>query len=235
MAAILDSAAQDATDSLTLGELFETWLRDGVARNNANAELRRSFNKDVLPSLGTKPLRDVTEHDLRAILRRVVARNAPRRAVSVYADINQMLSWGEKRKPWRALLIDGNPAHLVDIDQLLPDDYEEERSRVLSTEELRELKQICIRMDQTYADLPPGQKYSGIRPLKKETDCPCGSAWERCVASVSCWPPNGATWIWTTASGSSRPRTSKASVGRSRITTSSSPRSPVIILKCSTP
>ena len=170
VAAVLDSAAQDATDSLTLGELFETWLRDGVARNNDNAELRRSFNKDVLPSLSTKPLRDVTEHDLRAILRRVVARNAPRRAVSVYADINQMLSWAEKRKPWRALLIDGNPAHLVDIDQLLPDDYEEERSRVLSTEELRELKQICIRMDQTYADLPPGQKYSGVRPLKKETE-----------------------------------------------------------------
>lgn len=104
------------TDCLTLGELFETWLRDGVARNNANAELRRSFSKDVLPPLANKPLNDVTEHDLRTILRKVIARNAPRRAISLFADITQMLSWAEKRQPWRALLIDGNPAHLIDID-----------------------------------------------------------------------------------------------------------------------
>lgn len=170
VAAVLASAAQDAADCLTMGDLFDTWTRDGVARNNDNAELHRSFKKDVLPSLGTKLLRDVTEHDIRAILRQVVARNAPRRAAGLYADINQMLSWAEKRKPWRGLLIDGNPAHLVDLNQLLPDDYEEERSRVLSAQELRELKQICTDMDQAYADIPPGQKYNGVRPLKKETE-----------------------------------------------------------------
>lgn len=158
------------TDCLTLGELFETWLRDGVARNNANAELRRSFSKDVLPPLANKPLNDVTEHDLRTILRKVIARNAPRRAISLFADITQMLSWAEKRQPWRALLIDGNPAHLIDIDLLLPETYEEERSRILSHDELRELHQKCTGMADVYSALPAGQKYGGIRPLKKETE-----------------------------------------------------------------
>ena len=168
--AVLIEAAKESPHVYTLGDLFDTWLRDGVARNNDNAELRRSFTKDVLPTLSKKPLSDVTEHDLRAILRKVIARNAPRRAISLFADITQMLSWAEKRQPWRALLIEGNPAHLIDIDMLLPETYEEERSRILSADELRELHQKCSGMAQAYTALPAGQKYSGVRPLKKETE-----------------------------------------------------------------
>ena len=168
--AVLIEAAKETPPMYTLGDLFELWLRDGVARNNDNAELRRSFTKDVLPPLANKPLNDVTEHDLRTILRKVIARNAPRRAISLFADITQMLSWAEKRQPWRALLIDGNPAHLIDIDLLLPETYEEERSRILSHDELRELHQKCTGMADVYSALPAGQKYGGIRPLKKETE-----------------------------------------------------------------
>ena len=47
-----------------------------------------------------------------------------------------MLRWAEKRRPWRALLIDGNPAELVDIKHLVPKGYTKEWKRGLSIEEI---------------------------------------------------------------------------------------------------
>lgn len=77
-----------------------------------------------------------------------------------------MLRWAEKRKPWRALLIDGNPAELVVIKQLVPNDYTKERKRQLSIEEIIKLQTIFATTSQNYADAP---KKTGIeRPLKKE-------------------------------------------------------------------
>ena len=35
-----------------LRDLFESWLADGVSRKDGNAELRRTFEKDVLPTIG---------------------------------------------------------------------------------------------------------------------------------------------------------------------------------------
>lgn len=78
-----------------------------------------------------------------------------------------MLRWAEKRKPWRALLIDGNPAELVDIKHLVPKGYTKERKRVLSIEEIIKLKRIFDGTEQDYAKA--SQKYVVQHPLKKES------------------------------------------------------------------
>lgn len=80
-----------------------------------------------------------------------------------------MLGWAQKRQPWRTLLIDGNPADLVEINKLVPSDYQEERTRILSSIELQELYQRFQKMTADYAALPAGEKYDGIRPLKPES------------------------------------------------------------------
>jgi len=90
-------------------------MRDGVSRLDGNAELRRSFSKDVLPAIGDKPLRTITEKDLLGVLRSVKSRGLNRTVVILSKDIGQMLRWAEKRKPWRTLMIDGNHADLVDV------------------------------------------------------------------------------------------------------------------------
>jgi len=54
-------------------------------------------------------------------------------------NIKQMLRWAEKRQPWRGLLIEGNPADLVDVTTLLEPDYQGYRERVLSDDEIRAL------------------------------------------------------------------------------------------------
>jgi integrase len=166
--ATIAGAKRLAAENLTVADLFVEWLKDGVARQDDNAELIRSFTKDVLPSIGKKSLRSLTEKDILAMLRTVRERGVNRYVVSLFADLNQMLAWGEKRKPWRGLMIDGNPANLVEVKKLLDHDYQEERDRILTVDEIRELRDIFERMERDYAALPPGQKYSGVRPLERK-------------------------------------------------------------------
>lgn len=64
------------TDNITVQSLFDAWVTDGVKREDNNAEIVRSFSKDVLPAIGAKPVKDVTEHDIRGLLRAVVARGS---------------------------------------------------------------------------------------------------------------------------------------------------------------
>ncbi|MGA0584135.1 MAG: tyrosine-type recombinase/integrase, partial [Castellaniella sp.] len=151
----------------TVKDLFDTWIADGVARQDGNAELKRLFGKDVLPVIGKKPLRELTDKDILTMLRRMLKRGVTRQAVIAYNDVNQMLAWGEKRQPWRGLLIDGNPCDLVDVGKLLPADYEEERDRILSPAEIRELSDIYKRMDADYAAAT--NKRSATRPVDPRT------------------------------------------------------------------
>ncbi|HHG4309219.1 TPA: tyrosine-type recombinase/integrase [Pseudomonas aeruginosa] len=171
IAATIAEAERQAAENKTVADLFEEWMRDGVSRQDGNAELRRSFIKDVLPLIGKKPLRMLTEKDLLNVLRQVKARGLNRTVVIRSKDIGQMLRWAEKRKPWRTLMADGNPADLVDVKKLLDHDYEEQRDRLLSPDEIRELRDIFARLERDYDALPAGQKYSGIRPVNPRVQC----------------------------------------------------------------
>ncbi|CAI8924929.1 hypothetical protein EMIT0P171_40177 [Pseudomonas sp. IT-P171] len=73
-----------------------------------------------MPALGKTAVNNVSEHDVRALIRTVVSRGAHRQAISFFADLPQMFSWTRKRQPWRALLVEGAPTELVDISPLIP-------------------------------------------------------------------------------------------------------------------
>ena len=169
--ATIANAERESAENRTVTDLFEEWMRDGVSRQDGNTELRRSFTKDVLPIIGNKPLRNLTEKDLLTVLRSVKARGLNRAVVIRSKDIGQMLRWAEKRKPWRALMVDGNPADLIDVNKLLDHDYQEQRDRLLSIDEIRELRDILARLERDYDALPAGQKYSGIRPVNPRVQC----------------------------------------------------------------
>ncbi|AUA33281.1 DUF4102 domain-containing protein [Pseudomonas sp. SGAir0191] len=171
VAATIAEAERQAAENKTVTDLFEEWMRDGVSRQDGNAELRRSFSKDVLPAIGDKPLRTITEKDLLTLLRSVKARGLNRTVVIRSKDIGQMLRWAEKRKPWRSLMVDGNPADLIDVKQLLDHDYQEERNRLLSPDEIRELRDTFARLELDYEALDAGQKYSGVRPANQRVQC----------------------------------------------------------------
>lgn len=156
----------EAEKNLTFSDLFDVWIRDGVNRSDGNKYILQSFKKHALPVVGGISIRNLTEHDLRDLYRKIIETEKVATAIELSKDIRQMLKWAEKRKPWRQLLIDGNPVDLVEIKRLVPKGYTKERKRYLSIEEIRKLKSIFDSTTKAYADAP--KKYGVQRPLKKE-------------------------------------------------------------------
>jgi len=149
-AAIAEMVAQERRQrvaSLTVNDLFNEWINNGVARADGNAALKGRFALHVLPSIGNKPLCSLTAPHLLDTLRKAKERKAKSKKgksgdgslINLAREIKQMLYWAEKRQPWRGLLIEGNPADLVDIETLLDADFQGYRERTLSADEIRAL------------------------------------------------------------------------------------------------
>ena len=158
---------QEQIKNMTVRDLFERWINDGIARQDNNKELKRLFAKDVLPVIGEIPLRVLSESDILSMLRQMLNRGITRQVVIAYNDTKQMLSWGQKRQPWRNLIKNCNPCDLVDIKKLLPENYEEERSRVLSVAEIQELYGIFQRMEIDWKNAPDKRRIN--RPFTKKS------------------------------------------------------------------
>jgi integrase len=169
-AIIRDDAARKA-DEVTIRDMFDDWIKHGVRRGDGNAALQRSFDKDVLPRLGSTPVRSITEAQLRELLLSLVKRGVNRTADVTCSNIQQMFRWAEKRAPWRKLLADGNPADLLEIEKIVSAEYDlyGTRKRILLEEELQELAGTFADMKYAYEMAPAGHKYEVTRPLKKTT------------------------------------------------------------------
>ncbi len=147
-----EEASAKKAEGLTFHDMFQAWMQDGVRRKDGNAELLRSFSADVLPLIGSKSIKDITEHDLRGVLRALVNRGVNRAAVVMRNNLKQMFAWAEKRQPWRKLLIDGDPMELIEIEKIVSPTYDlnNQRDRILSAEEIRELQQIYLDLRASY-------------------------------------------------------------------------------------
>jgi integrase len=162
--------AQEEMDNLTVADLFNAWEQHGVRRKDGNTELRRVFQKDILPTIGAIAIKRVTEADLREVLRSQVARGVNRLAVLTYQHLAQLFRWAEKRQPWRKLLAEGNPAQLLDIRKIVAPGYDvrNARDRVLSDDEIRELFGIFRTARAAYE--AADDKRTAPRPLERTTE-----------------------------------------------------------------
>ena len=61
-------------EDLTLNDLFNAWIENGVRREDGNATLKRTFSVDTLPYIGAIKVSQLTEADLISVLRRMVER-----------------------------------------------------------------------------------------------------------------------------------------------------------------
>jgi integrase len=76
-------------------ELFERWRAEALsARKDAGESVKRSMNKDVMPTLGAVPANAVRRGQVVAVLERIVERGSARQAGCVLADLRQMFRWG---------------------------------------------------------------------------------------------------------------------------------------------
>ncbi|MGK5032806.1 tyrosine-type recombinase/integrase [Janthinobacterium sp. MDT1-19] len=171
-AAAAQSAAEaiSKASALTVQDMFDAWITDGVRRKDGNAMLKRMFATDVLPAIGAVAIKDVTEHHLRAVLRAMVERGVNRSAVMQRNSLTQMFAWARKRQPWRKLLVDGDPMELIEIEKIVSPDYDLDnmRDRILSADEIRELHTIIARMHTDY-DAAPNKRIVQ-QPLEATTE-----------------------------------------------------------------
>ena len=171
--------------ALTVADLFNSWItaNTGVKRQDGNEILRRVFNKHVLPEIGAIHISKLIDDNilglLKAIKSKATIKDGPQRGLNrtidvIYRDLGQMLRWGEKRQPWRRLMVEGNPIDLIEptqVAELQDEGYKEERERILSDDEIWELKAIFKKLEDNYFSIPIGQKYSGSRPVSIPVQC----------------------------------------------------------------
>ena len=136
--------------SLTVQNLFDAWITDGVHHKDGNKELRRRMEKDVIATLGSRELRTIVESDILYILRAIVERGAKRTALMVRDNCKQMFDWALARLPWKRL-IELNPAGAIDDVMLVGRDYiEGEDTRPLADKEVSELRDKIQALRDAY-------------------------------------------------------------------------------------
>lgn len=115
---------------LTVTELFERWERRGLCgRKDRGAEVRRSFEKDILPVMGAVFADEVKRGMIADCLDSVVERGAPIIARNLLGDLRQMFGFAIKRN-----YVENDPT-----SHLKRDDFgrKVERDRVLDDNEVR--------------------------------------------------------------------------------------------------
>lgn len=133
-AAEAEQARQAAKKSVS--ELFEHWATiDLVNRKDGGAEVRRMFEKDVLPLLGKMAVADVKKGHITEVTDALLARGVNRMAKLIFSLIRQMFRFAVDRD-----LIEHDPTASIRKAKIGGKDVE--RDRVLSDDEIRTLAKL---------------------------------------------------------------------------------------------
>ncbi len=138
-ARITEAAAQNARQ--TISELFDKWERIELSRRkDKGAEVRRSFEKDVFPTLGAVAVEDIKRTMIVSVLDAVVERNARIVARNLLGDLRQMFGYAIVRG-----IVENDPTSHLKRDSF---GKKVERERVLSVAEIKILpgKLVDARM-----------------------------------------------------------------------------------------
>ncbi|SDR91885.1 tyrosine-type recombinase/integrase [Pseudomonas oryzae] len=132
-AAEAEQARQAARKSV--GELFDDWARvDLIKRKDKGAEVRRMFQKDVLPFIGHLAVADVRKGHITEVTDALLARGVNRMAKLIFSLMRQMFRFAVDRD-----LIEHDPTANIRKAKIGGKDVE--RDRVLSDDEIRLLAQ----------------------------------------------------------------------------------------------
>ncbi len=132
-AAEREEAARLAAENsrMRVRELFEKWMLLEISkRADQGAEIRRMFEKDVLPEIGDMPIEDVRKGHIAAIVDKVLLRGGEGRMAAVtLAGVRQMFRFAIERD-----YLDSDPTSSIRKSRI---HKPTERERVLSNDEIR--------------------------------------------------------------------------------------------------
>jgi len=116
-------------------ELFEHWAKvDLINRKDGGAEVRRMFEKDVLPFLGAMAVADVKKGHITEVTDAMLSRGVNRAAKIAFSLVRQMFRFAVDRD-----LIEHDPSAGIRKAKIGGKDVE--RDRVLNDDEIRSLAQ----------------------------------------------------------------------------------------------
>ena len=125
-------AAQEAA-RISVNTLFDRWASvDLVRRKDGGAEVRRMFEKDVLPTLGTMLVEDVRKGHITGITDALLARGVTRMAKLIFSLMRQMFRFAVDRG-----VIEFEPTSSIRKAKIGGKDTE--RDRVLTEDEIKAL------------------------------------------------------------------------------------------------
>ncbi|HBO3902609.1 tyrosine-type recombinase/integrase [Pseudomonas aeruginosa] len=120
----------------TVTELFEHWTKvDLVSRKDGGAEVRRMFEKDVLPVLGDIAVADVKKGHITEVTDALLARGVNRMAKMIFSLMRQMFRFAVDRD-----IIEHDPTASIRKAKIGGKDVE--RDRVLSDDEIHTLAKL---------------------------------------------------------------------------------------------
>lgn len=129
-----ENAKQQAR--MTVNKLFENWesLDLSIRRKDKGKDIRRIFEKDVLPAIGAMSVEDVRKGNIAAILDTLLTRGVPRLAKMTLTLMRQMFRFAQDRD-----IIDNDPTSSIRKAQIGGKDVV--RDRHLSEPEIKKLKE----------------------------------------------------------------------------------------------
>ncbi|WP_236232431.1 site-specific integrase [Pseudomonas tohonis] len=135
--AALEEAKSRQAARKTVQNLFDHWANvDLINRKDGGAEVRRMFEKDVLPYLGKLAVEDVKKGHITEVTDALLARGVNRMAKMIFSLMRQMFRFAVDRD-----LIDHDPTSSIRKAKI--GGKEVERDRVLSEEEIRTLAKLA--------------------------------------------------------------------------------------------
>lgn len=135
-------ALEAQTARITVADLFERWMQVDVAsRKDSGAEVRRMFEKDVLPTLGKMAVEDVRKGHITAVADALLARGVTRMAKLIFSLMRQMFRYAVDRdiiefEPSASLRKANIGGKAVERDRALSDDEIKALARQLPTANL---------------------------------------------------------------------------------------------------
>lgn len=128
----MENAKQNAR--MNVNDLFGRWekLDLSVRRKDGGKEIRRIFEKDVLPILGDMAVEDIRKSNIAVVLDTLLARGVPRLAKMTLALIRQMFRFAQDRD-----IIESDPSSSIRKAQIGGKDVV--RDRYLSEDEIKKL------------------------------------------------------------------------------------------------
>ena len=142
----VDAEAAKEAARLTVKELFDRWEKlELKSRKDSGSEVRRSFVKDIFPTLGDVAAEDVKRSMIAASLDSVVERGAPIIARNLLGDLRQMFGFAIKRD-----YVENDPT-----SHLRRDDFgrKVERARILDDAEIKMLPEKLEGADMKSASI----------------------------------------------------------------------------------